>query len=48
MVLCLSSSVILPLATILSRLAAIVAIPFSSAFSEISINFTVNPLCAKV
>jgi hypothetical protein len=34
--------VIVPLETILSKLAAIVAIPLSSDFSETSINFTVN------
>ena len=48
MVLCLSASVMVPLVTILSRLEAIVAIPFSSDFSETSISFTVKPLCAKV
>jgi hypothetical protein len=33
---------------ILSKLAAIVAIPLSKDFSDKSINFTVKPLWAKV
>ena len=44
----LSASVMVPLATIRSRFAAIVVIPLSNDFSETSINLTVNPLCANV
>ena len=40
----LSSSDIVPLATIRSKLVAIVAIPLSNDFSETSISLTVNPL----
>ena len=48
MVLNLSSSVMVPLVTILSKFAAIVAIPLSNDFSETSISFTAKPLCANV
>ena len=42
-VLATSSCEIVPLASIRSKLDAIVSIPLSNAFSETSINFTVKP-----
>jgi hypothetical protein len=44
MIVLLCSSGNRPLVIILSKLAAIVAIPLSKDFSETSINFTVKPL----